>query len=113
MSSNAICAIGYKNDETSVQWLIKKGYDVPDTENLLVWDNNSLGFFSNTNKISRLEVIPCQLTIDTKIPIEEIEKIVHSYYPTFSVESTRTGVIDIFDYNALPLDGRMDTIEDA
>lgn len=113
LSVNAANIIGWKNDETSVQRLIKKGYDVPDTENLLVWDNNSLGFFSNTISVSKLTVNPRQLKISTKIPIEEIEKIVHSYYPTFNVKSTSRGVIDIFDYNALPLDGRMDTIEDA
>ncbi len=112
LSGNAILILGYKNDDTTIQILKKRGYDAADTERLLVWDNNSIGFFSNTNRVCRLEVIPQQLKIDTKIPIEKIEEIVQSYYPTFTVKSTGTGV-NIFDYNGLPLDGRMDTIEDA
>ncbi len=113
LSVNAVATLGWKNDETSVQMLAERGYDVADTANLLVWDNNSIGFFSNTSRISKLTVNPRQLRISTKISIEEIEEIVHSYYPTFSVKSTSRGVIEIFDYNALPLDRRMDTIEDA
>ena len=113
LSVNAIASLGWKNDETTIRNLIRDGYDVEDTEALLVWDNNSIGFFSNSYDVCKLTVGSRQLKISTKIPIEKVEEIVHSYYPTFSVESNSREVIEVFDYNALPLDGRMDTIEDA
>ena len=40
LSVNAIASLGWKNDETTIRNLIRDGYDVEDTEALLVWDNS-------------------------------------------------------------------------
>lgn len=141
LSSNAMWTFGYPNEEAAFKEMLAK-IDVPfrngnitfDSENLVTYAwwvetpgirhfENSYSYFSSNNYICTITSEPQVLTFTMDSPVsyvteegkETIVGFLNEIYPdvNFEVKSFGMGKFAIYDYDALPFDGRLDTIEEA
>lgn len=141
LSSNAMWTSGYPNEEVAFKEMLAK-IDAPfrngnitfDSENLVTYAwcvetpdirhfENSYSYFSSNNYICTITSEPQVFTFTMDSPVsyvtekgkETIVGFLNEIYPdvNFEVKSFGMGKFGIYDYDALPFDGRLDTIEDA